>query len=159
MRNPPPPLFYLSYNHWSPRFDPTFFSVKMMGHEKIANQLPEGINNLGGKQSLPAYYYKITVFREHSKTVILRRFSQFRKLYKDLRSNPPLIAKSGDKGKPIRFPASACSVVVCMQEDQLAENRQELLAEFLEDILRRPGYASHPSVLHFLGLEPNNEVS
>ena len=100
---------FLSYEHWSPRYDDTFFTIKMdsteLFHSKpppkttstsSRNSLPEAesaeqnvVSNeeeqCGGNTNFPAYYYKIEVYCSRQPSyVIYRRYSQFHWLYKQL---------------------------------------------------------------------------
>ena len=52
--------------------------------------------------------------------------------------------------EPLRLPPGTCWP---FQSEELAANRVQLLSSFLDDMLSRPGYASHPAVLAFLEIQ------
>jgi hypothetical protein len=152
--NSPAVLLYLPKSDWSPRYDSTFYSFMMEGKSLINLQQPPTPSSIGGRKELPAYYYTVTVFREHSKTPLLRRYSQFSWLSQQLMSNPPVTdphRQVGTTTSRIRLPPGTC-LWVQGQDDEFAQNRMEQLGEFLDEVLRRPGYANHPAVLAFLEL-------
>ena len=95
-------MFYLQAENWSPRFDETFFTVKMERRERVEKApavergplAPETSSTspavtIGGRNTFPACYYEIQVLSGHSKYVVRRRFSQFVWLYNTLVRNPP----------------------------------------------------------------------
>jgi len=163
---------YLPKDLWSPRYDGNFFTVKVEGKQKITSEseLPSAnetsSNNailIGGKTNLPAYYYQVIVYREHEKRTLLRRYSQFKWLYEQLVADPPplpasmsdedqvaAVAAMAAKGR-ISMPPGTCSLFQ-RQDDAFAQNRVEQLDSFLQDVLGRPGYASHPACRAFLEL-------
>ena len=151
-----PALMYLPKTEWSPRYDSTFYSVKIENKTLISDLHPPCSNSLGGRTNLPAYYYTVTVYREHDKTSLLRRYSQFYNLYQELRRHPPNIAadqRTTFVETPIHMPPGTCPWLHRDSEEFL-NARMEQLDEFLEDVLSRPGYANHPSVIAFLELRP-----
>ena len=104
---------FLSYEHWSPRYDDTFFTIKMESAELFDSKPPPkrlstslsrnslseeeasesvvGVSNdedIGqGNTNFPAYYYKIEIFCSRQPSyVIYRRYSQFHWLYKQLQT-------------------------------------------------------------------------
>jgi PX domain len=121
----------------------------------------------GGRDTYPAYYYKITVYREHTQTIVWRRYSQFYWLFRQLQrttSNnaaaPAAVtaARSGDGGKVarLRMPPGTCPWQLQHQSDAFAANRQGQLAEFLSGLLldlHPPDAMSHPALLEFLELQ------
>ena len=148
-------MMYLTKDDWSPRYDSTFYTVKVA--EKTLIQATDGLpsvpSSIKGRDHLPAYYYTVNVQREHNQTSLLRRYSHFYWLYQQLKSDPPVDPSSGrhvSEG-PIRMPPGICQ---CFQgpSDRFAQNRMEQLDRFLEDVLKRPGYANHPAVITFLEL-------
>jgi len=143
-----PKLLYLPKDTWSPRYDSTFYTVKLEGKQKLS-ELPEVPSAIGGKSNLPAYYYEVAVYREHDKKTVLRRYSQFNWLYEQLIASPPQDEQPPDAG-PIRLPG-ACPLQ--WQDDKFAQTRLGRLMDFIGDTLARPGYASHPAVLSFLELD------
>ena len=82
-------LMYLSYEHWSPRYETCFYTFKMETFVLQTSPLSssggsdsQGRMVVGGKGNLPAYYYKIEVYSGHSTRCIYRRYSEFYWLYK-----------------------------------------------------------------------------
>jgi hypothetical protein len=146
----PSKIVYLPKDCWSPRYDSTFYTVKMEGHQQHVATAPSVPLTIRGKSNLPAYYYILGVYREHEKKTIARRYSHFRWLYEQIRLFPPMDAQD-PQAAPIHMPPGSCPFQ--WQNEAFAKNRQEELAEFLDDVLQRPGYASHPAVLAFLELE------
>jgi PX domain len=146
---PPPKVLYLPKEDWSPRYDSTFFTVKLEG-KKILLEPPTDVpSSIGGKSNHPAYYYETVVYREHNKQTLLRRYSQFKWLYDQLRASPPTDDQNPN-AQPIHMPPGTCPFQ--WQSDAFAQNRLEQLGEFINDVLARPGYASHPAVATFLEL-------
>ena len=142
------PVMYLAHEDWSPRFERTFYTVKMDGFELYTSALPSDVSNIGGKATLPAYYYKIIVFCGHQRRTLLRRYSQFEWLYSHL---PPSIAQYDE---PLIFPPKTPCHFLCQpQNDRFAQIRMEQLQDFLRDILIRRGAAQHDAVAKFLELE------
>jgi hypothetical protein len=137
------PAMYLAHEDWSPRYETTFYTVKVQAVE-LLDSAPATLNSvISGKSNHPAYYYRIDVYCGHSTRSVFRRYSQFHCLYKQL----PRAAK-------VSMPPGTC---FCQpQEQAFAANRLEQLREFLRDVLQTPGYASHPSVAAFLEL---NEIA
>lgn len=145
-------LMYLPESHWSPRYDGTFYTIKCSGFTLVTNNRPSIPREIQGKTSLPAYYYSIAVYREHEKRIVLRRYSHFRWLYQQILSRPPAIqSHHSTLKKPIQLPFGTCPLFQ-WQDDNFAATRQELLSQFMEDILGRPGYANHAAVKTFLEL-------
>jgi len=83
-----------------------------------------------------------------------RRFSQFQWLYHQVKKNPPpppdANAAEHQPEEPLHLPLGTCWP---FQSEQLGEKRVELLNSFLDDMLSRPGYASHRAVVTFLELD------
>jgi hypothetical protein len=153
------PIMYLAHEDWSPRFESTFYTVKMNGYELYNNKssLPHSSSPsslafssssaaIGGKTNFPAYYYKISVFCGHQSRTVLRRFSQFEWLYQNL---PPSITHYDE---PLMLPPKT-SCICQPQTDSFAQNRMEQLQDFLRDVLIRRGAAEHDAVAIFLELE------
>lgn len=146
---------YLAHEDWSPRYESTFFTVKIDGYEHYTSELPPSLptsNVIGGKTGLPAYYYKITVLCGHQRRTVLRRYSQFEWLYKSLpRSithyDEPLFLPPKSPPKLLRL--------FCQppNDDAFARKRMEQLRDFLRDALMRRGAAQHIAVAQFLELE------
>lgn len=162
-------LMYLPKDFWSPRYDSTFYSVKVEGFELHLTSptvsTDTAIALIPGKSIFPAYYYKVVVYRKHKRKTVLRRYSQFRWLCRQLLAHP---ASPPDKpsynninndaplamARPIRLPTSSsgCCDFSWRQDDVFATNRMENLNDFLNGVLIRPGYAMHPAVVAFLEL-------
>jgi PX domain len=137
---------YLAQEDWSPRFEHTFFTVCMEGYEFLKSPPAATDTNplIGGKTSMPAYYYKVKVFCGHESHTVLRRYSHFEWLYKQL---PRDVTMSDE---PLLFPpGSWCQP----QNDQFAQHRLEQLRDFLRDALPRPGVAKLEAVANFLELD------
>lgn len=152
------PVMYLEQEDWSPRYQDTFYTVRLDHFElftappkKIASNNPDSLpsNLLGGKTTFPAYYYKVEIFcGRHDPKVVFRRYSQFKWLYQDL---PRSITTGSPNDEPIVFPpGSGC---LCSQNDGFAKNRMEQLREFLNEALVRRGVASNEAVAQFLELD------
>lgn len=142
------PVMYLSHEHWSPRFETTFFTVKVEVAE-VFDSLVACSPDIGGKTNVPAYYFRLDIFCGQVKHCVYRRYSHFLWLYQQL---PPPKTERGAPKNSIIMPPGTCFCQ--LQDDRFAQNRMEQLREFLlEDILPRPEYASHPSVVTFLELD------
>ena len=141
-------LMYLPKTEWSPRFDSTFFTVTVEStrvvQEPIDVSVPETIQ---GRNHYPAYYYELAIHRGRERTIIWRRFSHFKWLHQQLKANPPTESQPSDA---ISFPAGTCFYQ--KQDDQFAQSRLLMLGDWLNDVLVRPGCASHPAVMAFLEL-------
>ena len=139
------PAMFLASDQWSPRFENTFFTVKMEGFELIRS-IPtsdESSTVSAGKRTVPAYYYKVDVCCGHTKYTVLRRYSQFVWLASMV---PP-----DDSPEAPEMPPK--SWICQRQDDVFAQNRLEQLRDFLEHLLQRPGRATDASVVAFLELE------
>ncbi len=138
-----PPEMFLAADQWSPRFQNTFYTVKMDTFE-LREVSPESSAETAGmppgKGSFPAYYYKIDVLSGHARHSVLRRYSQFDWLI----STAPMRANGPEKPPK--------SWVCQPQSAAFAKNRMEQLREFLEAYLSQPGIAKEPSVVAFLEL-------
>lgn len=151
-----PPMMYLAFEDWSPRFDSqTFYTIKVDGYElrtpdmglpttsSPGNNSSPPSTTAGGKTNLPAYYYKIIVCCGHQTNTIMRRYSQFEWLYRTL---PKSVTTYEE---PLILPPK-CS---CQQQnDSFAQNRMEQLRDFLRDALVRRGVAEHDATVQFLEL-------
>ena len=149
----PAPVMYLAHEHWSPRFETMFYTVKVEVAE-LFDSLVVCNDKIGGKTNVPAYYYRLDIYCGHKKHSIFRRYSQFLWLHQQLPS--PKVGRGGgssnDNDAKIVMPPTTCFCQ--LQDDRFAQNRMEQLREFLlEDILPRQEYASHPSVVTFLELD------
>lgn len=145
-------LMYLPESHWSPRYDSTFYTIQFNGFTLVRDNPPSVPPKIQGKTSLPAYYYSITVCREHEKRILQRRYSQFWWLFQQITSHPPVVLPPNPlAAKPIQMPSGTCPLFQ-WQDDNFAATRQEQLSQFMDDILGRPGYANHTAVKVFLEL-------
>jgi hypothetical protein len=141
-------VMYLPKDVWSPRYDSTFFTIKLVG-KQLLSEPPEGHQDLGGRVTFPAYFYEIVVFQEHTKKSLQRRYSEFKWLYDQVSKSPPT-AEEVPNAEPIHMPPGTCPFQ--WQNEAFAQNRLESLSEFMSDLLERPGYAAHPAVVRFLDL-------
>lgn len=134
------PEMFLAADNWSPRFENTFFTVKLESFELLQSD-PETITSSvlsKGKGNFPAYFYKIDVLCGHERQSVLRRYSQFDWLASVVRADAEMPPKTW----------------ICqMQNDSFAQNRLEQLREFLDELLATPGVAKEPAVIAFLALD------
>lgn len=145
-----PKYLFLPKDQWSARFDSTFYTVKIEGKQRLTAPPDKSVPaSIGGKTNFPAWYYRVVVYREHGKEEHLRRYSHFQWLYEQLIANPSSDEQLSGLNE-ITFPGS-CPMTI--QNDAFAQGRMEVLADFLNDVLSRPGYASHPAVLTFLDID------
>lgn len=140
------PQMYLEKSDWSPRFECTFFTMKVNGFE-LRDKHPESVILSGtlstGNSNFPAFYYRIELSCGSQKHVVLRRYSEFAHLYRCIATEVPLGSTA--------FPPGTC---FCQrQENSFAENRAEQLHEFMHDCLMVPNLASEDEVVRFLELE------
>lgn len=149
---PPPNLMYLPKDFWSKRYEDSFYTIHVEGYERYA-AAPEGSNasarTIGGHGHHPAFYYKVVVYRSNQTKVLWRRFSQFVWLYRQVKAKLPPPLPDAPPAQALRLPPGTCWP---FQSEGLAQERVELLSAFLDDLLGRPGYASHPAVVTFLEL-------
>ena len=172
------PVMYLEYGDWSPRYQDTFYTVRLR-HFELCNSPPTAADDtattarvpkttLGGKTNFPAYYYKVEVFcGRRDPRAVFRRYSQFKWLYEKLTRNTIAGGKnSGGSGTNHDFddssgnhrhrdlsfpPGSGC---LCgPQNDNFARVRTEQLEEFLLDALTRRGVSNDEAVAQFLELD------
>jgi PX domain len=139
------PEMFLAADQWSPRFQGTFFTVKMETFDFCRDHPPESSTESSdipaGKGTFPAYYYKIDVCSGHAKHSVLRRYSQF----------DWLVSKVSLRTNVAEMPPKSW---ICQSQDKaFAKNRLEQLREFLEGFLSQPGIAKDPRVVAFLELE------
>ena len=139
------PQMFLASDQWSPRFEGTFFTVKVNGYDLLRSP-PESVGSsrvASGKGTFPAYYYKIDVCCGHAKHTVSRRFSQFDWLVTNVSShNWP------------NLPVLPPKTWICQSQDaRFAMHRLEQLRDFLEEFLSQPGIATDSSVVAFLELD------
>lgn len=142
---------YLPGDQWSPRFDSTFFSVKMESAKKFESP-PEIKEGIGGKTHCPAVYFEVIVFCEHRRIVLLRRYSNFYWLYEQITDfHPPPVEGDTTVYEPLVMPPGTCFLQ--QQDEEFIKNRREQLSEFVDDLLSRQGYTKHPAVRLFFELD------
>jgi len=141
-------MHYLSKEHWSPRYDSTFFTTQIVGKELLVVAPPAGLG--GGKSNHPAVYFRIEVFSEHRKHICLRRYSQFKWLHEQLKKSPI------SSQEPLSLPPGQCPWQYPTNDDFL-QIRLDALREYLSDVLARPGYARHDAIRLFLELDKFEE--
>jgi hypothetical protein len=104
-------MFYLSPDHWSPRFGDDFFTIEMEKRRWVEpSQVEGGGQGAGSDGSLndivadavvpsqrrcrppsgPALYYDIKIKYGNFERIILRRYSQFQWLHSTLSLSPPI---------------------------------------------------------------------
>jgi hypothetical protein len=139
---------YLEHDDWSPRYQDTFYTVRLEHFERLTSPPPVADahippNHIGGKTSLPAYYYKLEVFcGRHPPKTVFRRYSQFKWLYENL------------PNETLSFPLAGIGCTFCSpQTHNFANNRKGDLKDFLEEALTRREIASHEIVARFLELD------
>merc|ERR1712151_1120351 len=107
---------------------------------------PYNESDIGGRTKLPAFYYAVEVCAGSSESLkVFRRYSEFEWLYHKLKSSPTELESLK------MFPTLPPKTSFCqVQTDDFRYDRQIELKEFLDDVLSRPGYASHPAMKSFL---------
>jgi hypothetical protein len=147
---PPPNLMYLPKDFWSKRYEDSFYSLRVEGYERY-EAAPEGVStSIGGHGHHPAFYYKVVLYRSNQTIVLWRRFSQFVCLYRQVKADPPPPPPpDAPPVEVLQLPPGTCWP---FQSEGLAQERVALLSAFLDDLLGRPGHASHPAVVTFLEL-------
>jgi len=153
----PAHLMYLPKDQWSPRYEETFYSVKLEGYQLLLEAQSHDTPLPPGKLSFPAYYYQVVVYRGHDKKTVLRRYSQFKWLQHQLLAHPPPPplnnenSTSNTTSEPLpSLPPGTCPWQ--RQDDGFAACRMDELADFLAQLLGQPGIANHQAVISFLEL-------
>jgi PX domain len=151
-------LVYLPNDTWSPRYDSTFYTVKLNGFELVHDTLPsDGVDRIRvpGKTNLPAYYYRVDVYRRHERTTLLRRYSQFQWLYHELMAHSDDTSSSAvvDPTATLHFPSAVVCRFQWWQDDAFAMTRMQDLAVFLSSALVRPNCSRLSAVRIFLSLQ------
>lgn len=151
-------LVYMPNDTWSPRYDSTFYTVKLNGFELVHDTLPsDGIDRIRvpGKTNLPAYYYRVDVYRSHERMTLLRRYSQFQWLYHELMANCDTSSSSSSATleAPLHFPSAVVCRFQWWQDDAFAMTRMQDLAVFLSSALVRPNCSRLLAVRIFLALQ------
>lgn len=143
------PVMYLEYDDWSPRYQETFYTVRIEGFQLLASppeasfQLPH--NQLGSKNTFPAYYYEIKVFcGRHPPRIVYRRYSQFKWLYKNISA----LSKSD-----ISLPSGRSCFLCAPSTESVAKERTCAFKDFLEEALVRRDIASSEVAAQFLELD------
>lgn len=142
-----PKFLYLPRSQWSPRFEDSFYTVRVEGFERCNSAPARSSETVRGHSHHPAFYYKVVLHRGTTSQEMWRRFSQFVWLYRQVQTSPPPPIEGAPLPETLRLPPGTCWP---FQSQDLATKRVELLSCFLDDMLSRPGYASHPAVLTFL---------
>jgi len=139
---PSVPEMFLAADQWSPRFQSTFFTIKMDTFESCRH--PPTSSEPGdiplGKGTFPAYYFKIDVCSGHMRHSVLRRYSQFEWLLSKV------LIQATVHGMPPK------TWICQFQDEAFAKNRLGHLREFLEGFLSQPGIAKDLHVVAFLEL-------
>ena len=147
-------MFYLSKEDWSPRFDPTFFTIDFGPRMKCDTfQDIEWAEDIGGNTHHPAIYYKVIILCGRQSRTLLRRYSQFYHLYKQLLHDPPkesVLGKVSGNNHPLSIPPRTCFFQ--HGDEDFLDEREKDLEFFLKDLLGRQGYVEHPAVQAFLEL-------
>lgn len=139
---------YLAKDSWSPRFDEQFYTVCQILEGQHRYQsfdapppsspvLPN--NNNKSRTTFPAVYYAITVYQSQSKTIVWRRYSEFKALHGALATTNTLL------------PPPTCPWH--RPDPAFWRQRSIDLGEYLRQVLEAHG--SHPVVWEFLGLQTN----
>jgi PX domain len=130
----------------------------------FSSQLLKVNDTVIGKSTLPAYYYEIILYQQHSKRIIYRRYSQFQWLHNQLTTNnntskeriqniPNLPTGSESSSSQQQQQCFFLSTITLFgQNDEFAQNRLIQLSNYLCDVLSLPGYANHPAMVTFLEL-------
>lgn len=142
-------LFYLLPEDWSKRYDHTFFTVKLESCKELTTP-PTGMEGIGGKTNHPAVYFALTIFCQHKKRTLYRRYSNFVWMNEQLKASPPLVS-DGSADAPLSLPPGTCFFQ--KQDDAFLQNRLEELQEYVRSLLKKQGYAKHPAVVSFFELD------
>lgn len=163
-------FMYLPKDYWSARYESNFYTVKIESKRLVSSydqessvdadnvpKITQSTNNtVGGKRNLPAYYYEVVVYRQHGKTSVFRRYSQFKWLHDQILSHPlpsSITSPETERRDSRHIPLPSGTCLFQWQNDEFAQKRLELLSEYMDDLLSQPGYANHPAVIAFLELE------
>eukprot|EP00978_Attheya_sp_CCMP212_P008290 scaffold19457_cov49-Attheya_sp.AAC.6 len=161
-------MFYLPPEHWSPRYDSTFFTAKVEAYNKCnASPCPGEPGHVGGNTHHPAVYYEVAIYCQHERWVCYRRYSNFHWMHMELLQSPPVVelpdvsthaspraAGAGAREEdPIMIPPKTCPFF--RLNDEFLEQRRDDLNSFMNDFLQRPGSTTHPAVVTFLKLHTN----
>jgi hypothetical protein len=141
-------MHYLAKEHWSPRYDSTFFTMQVTGKELLSSP-PPAPDAIDGKDSHPSVYFQVHVFSEQKEHACLRRYSQFKWLHQTLISSPP--PEASHEEHSLSLPPGTCPWQ--SQDAEFLQVRLEELRDYLRDVLARPGYAKHPAIRLFLELD------
>lgn len=149
-------MFYLTEKDFSPRFDETFFTCSITSRCTLETPPSNSSTNetiiSKSTRHHPSIYYEIKVKCGHKDHVVYRRYSEFRTLLDDLRRNPPQSSLSErDFLSQVHIPPKTC--FFSKVDDEFLDNRQEELEIFMESILKRPNYGTHPAIRNFLRLD------
>jgi hypothetical protein len=146
-------MHYLPPEHWSPRFEMTFFTAEIVARSLLSSP-PIDTNfspidrTCGRSEKFPAIYYVIEIRNGHHRTQVFRRFSQFYWLYQQLNC---VIERQNQTSSKIIDLKKNCPFTA--PTDEMLDTRQDLLNDFLRDILIRPDMTLLPLVIDFLSLD------
>mmetsp|Transcript_4794 Transcript_4794/g.7409 ORF Transcript_4794/g.7409 Transcript_4794/m.7409 type:complete len:151 (+) Transcript_4794:340-792(+) len=142
---------YLPIEHWSPRYDEEFFTVKIT-EKKSLNSQPNLPASLGGNTNHPAVYYCIEVYSKNKKHVCLRRYSHFKWLHEHFLASVRLPKKAnGISEADLSLPPTTCPWQI--HNEDFLQIRLEGLQDYLREALSLPGFAQEHFVQKFLELE------
>mmetsp|Transcript_24760 Transcript_24760/g.37107 ORF Transcript_24760/g.37107 Transcript_24760/m.37107 type:complete len:283 (-) Transcript_24760:43-891(-) len=167
--------FYLQPAHWSPRYDASFFTIEITAREtlsappEVTRALHPELRRIARHRPHPACYYVVKILYGHNEKIVLRRYAQFRWLYDQVTRFPPEFgalsaeyhhysateAYNDADAEKLMFPPKMWPWF-WLRGDDHEEARQKDLCAFLTDMLSRPGYAFHPSLIAFLELQSLN---
>lgn len=154
-------LCFLSHEHWSPRYDVTFYTIQFLNSTEILHkngdllEAFDGITHqshppVPGNTDFPAVYYTIEVLYGHSRHIIKRRYSQFRWLYDQLSG----IQNPLPNHEHLKFPPKSIfswfSTTCIPPNEEFTERRLVKLNEFVNTALKYPCYSQHESIVVFL---------
>lgn len=145
-------MLYLSKVDWSPRFGSDFYTIELNTRTTLSASPSTEQDDYHAREghTFPAVYFTITIQYDKKEYNIQRRYSQFRKIYEEIKI---FAAKSGDTSTStqkdtISFPPKTCFFQTI--DEEFLDVRQEELYAFLDNILKRPDYANLPCVKEFL---------
>mmetsp|Transcript_13049 Transcript_13049/g.38361 ORF Transcript_13049/g.38361 Transcript_13049/m.38361 type:complete len:151 (+) Transcript_13049:221-673(+) len=149
-------MFFLEPEDWSPRFERSFFTVRLNSHAVLASA-PTKCVLVGGKTNHPAVYFSLEVLCGRTTQVCSRRYSQFQWLLERVTSTPPSSGVEPEIRR-LKMPPKTCFLNNTRDDDFLS-SRQEELFRFLSDLLKIQGVTDHPAMVKFLGLDQLNAHS
>lgn len=177
------PSFYLTPEHWSKRYDPSFFTI-YVDDRKYFQTVPVdddmfeyddadprlSLRNIAKNRYHPACYYQVRICYGIKEKIIWRRFAQFQHLVDQISMFPPIDPDSHT------YTSSSSSTTVDSSLPKLPrktwiwewphkpdfeEERQEGLNDFIRRLMdKSPVYSNHFAVKAFLGFydDEDNDV-